>query len=46
VVGCVGGQQEASEVEGKEKIRNTIRRAVLADVAGTIYCVKGWPLMK
>ena len=43
VVGCVGGQ-EALEVEGKEKIsRKTIGRVVLADAAGAIYCVKGWP---
>ena len=42
VVGCVGGQ-EASEVEGKEKISRTIGRVVLADAAGAIYCVKGWP---
>jgi len=42
VVGCVGGQ-EALEVEGKEKISRTIGRVVLADAAGAIYCVKGWP---
>ena len=42
VVGCVGGQ-EAKEVEGKEKISRTIGRVVLADAAGAIYCVKGWP---
>ena len=42
VVGCVGGQ-EALEVGGKEIIRSTIGRVVLADVAKAIYCVKGWP---